>query len=414
MANFECKVYRVESVTDHPDADRLSLVKFKGFTCIANKLEDGSHRYQEDDLVVYIPEQALLPQWMMVKLGLWDEERLKGKLAGNEGNRCKAIRLRGIYSEGILYPVMMHQKFVDMDNADIIFYDMLSYADPKREYKVDTWTEVHEGDNVAELLGITKYEPPIPQHMAGECFGAGDIFFHYDIESIMKYPNVLIEGEKVRITEKIHGTQTRIQFSLHKHNENDECFEEDIYGAKLYVYIASKGLGDQGVCFKSVPNNENNVYVKIFRENFTKAMMSEILSFMYGTETSENPVTNITFYGETFGNTQDLHYGVKSNEPNKLNIFDISYGKEFVSGYVLHDWCKLLGLNQVPVLYIGPYSDEIVKSLTDGKSIYDDNQIREGCVITPMIERYNNEIGRVILKSVSEAYKLRKNGTEFN
>lgn len=411
MANFECKVYRIESVENHPDADRLSLVKFKGFTCIANKLEDGSPRYQEDDLVVYIPEQALLPQWMMVKLGLWDEERLKGKLAGNEGNRCKAIRLRGIYSEGILYPIMMYQKFVDMDNADILFKNMLSYADPKREYKVDTWTEVHEGDNVAEILGVTKYEPPIPQHMAGECFNAGDIFFHYDIESIMKHPDVLKEGEEVRITEKIHGTQTRIQFCLNKHDDKDECF---IWNDKLYIYIASKGLGDQGICFKDVPNNDNNVYVKIFRENFTNDMMNDIYNFMIDSKDCETPITDMTFYGETFGNTQDLHYGIKSNEPNKLNIFDISYGKKFVRGHDVHNWCKLLGLSQVPVLYIGPYSLSKVKELTDGKSIYDENQIREGCVITPMIERYDNEIGRVILKSVSEAYKLRKNGTEFN
>ena len=98
MANFECKVYKIDSVKEHPNADRLNLVHIKGFTCIANKLEDGSPRYKAGDLVVYIPENALLPQWMMVNLGLWDEEKLKGKLAGSDGNRCKAIRLRGIYS----------------------------------------------------------------------------------------------------------------------------------------------------------------------------------------------------------------------------------------------------------------------------------------------------------------------------
>ena len=43
------------------------------------------------------------------------------------------------------------------------------------------------------------------------------------------------------------------------------------------------------------------------------------------------------------------------------------------------------------------------------------NQIREGIVIRPLDERYEDELGRVMLKSVSEAYKLRKGETtEYN
>ena len=39
---------------------------------------------------------------------------------------------------------------------------------------------------------------------------------------------------------------------------------------------------------------------------------------------------------------------------------------------------------------------------------------REGVVIRPHDERRHDIIGRVILKSVSDAYLLRKNGTEHN
>ena len=85
-----------------------------------------------------------------------------------------------------------------------------------------------------------------------------------------------------------------------------------------------------------------------------------------------------------------------------------------IDDYTIDLACEGLNIPRVPVLYKGPYSHDIVKQLTDGKSTYDKNQIREGVVITPLIERENAEIGRVILKSVSEDYKLRKNGTEFN
>ena len=85
-----------------------------------------------------------------------------------------------------------------------------------------------------------------------------------------------------------------------------------------------------------------------------------------------------------------------------------------IDDYTIDLACKNLNISRVPVLYKGPYIHDIVKQLTDGKSTYDKNQIREGVVITPLIEREDAEIGRVILKSVSEDYKLRKNGTEFN
>ena len=52
MSNFECKVYRVDFIEEHPNADRLDIVHIKGFNCIANKLEDGSPRYKRGDLVV--------------------------------------------------------------------------------------------------------------------------------------------------------------------------------------------------------------------------------------------------------------------------------------------------------------------------------------------------------------------------
>jgi len=40
--------------------------------------------------------------------------------------------------------------------------------------------------------------------------------------------------------------------------------------------------------------------------------------------------------------------------------------------------------------------------------------MREGVVVKPLFERYDDEIGRVALKSVSEEYLLRNKGTEFN
>lgn len=74
----------------------------------------------------------------------------------------------------------------------------------------------------------------------------------------------------------------------------------------------------------------------------------------------------------------------------------------------------------VPVLYSGPIGDgTIVDDLTNpgegGKpyvSSVDRVTLREGVVVKPTIERWNYSTHRTILKNVSQAYLLRKGGTE--
>lgn len=103
MADFQVRVVKIDEVIKHPNADSLTINRIGGYECISNLKEDGTPRYKAGDLVVYIPEAALLPEWMLQKMGFWDQGR--GTLSGSRGNRVKAIRLRGIISQGILYPV---------------------------------------------------------------------------------------------------------------------------------------------------------------------------------------------------------------------------------------------------------------------------------------------------------------------
>ncbi len=107
MSKFSCPVVRVESVENHPNADRLSLVRLEGlgYLCITGKLSDGSHRYSSGDFCVYIPSASVLPTWLLKDMEFWNEETGKGTLAGSDGNRVKPLKLRGIFSEGVLFPV---------------------------------------------------------------------------------------------------------------------------------------------------------------------------------------------------------------------------------------------------------------------------------------------------------------------
>jgi hypothetical protein len=107
------------------------LVRIRGWKAVAAR---GVHA--PGDTVVYIPQDAVVPRPVLAAL------ELSGKLAGKDKNRVKAIRLRGELSQGLLMPMHVFR----------------ALAGPG---------EGVPGTCVAEALGITRWEEPIPTHLAG-------------------------------------------------------------------------------------------------------------------------------------------------------------------------------------------------------------------------------------------------------
>jgi RNA ligase (TIGR02306 family) len=372
MSNFEVLIEKISNVEHHPDADRLSIVTVRGYRCISAKLEDGSHRYKIGDRVVYIPEDAIVPD-KLLKKGFWDNKNDKGMLAGNKGNRVKAIKLRGIVSQGILYSVDMFDEFNSEDHF------CLTYEYPDMTFSV--------GDDVSELLDIKKYEPEIPESMSGKMFYAGSIFPKFDIENIKKYRE-LIEDYKddIVITEKLHGT-----------------FMVAGYTKDRGFVVSSKGLSHKGMTFDlESEDNSSNVYLKIAEKYDLKNILISLYNYYKD---------NVFIMGEVYGKgIQDLQY---SEQDKKFRAFDIFVGDSYLNYNEFKHEIVSHGLDRVPLLYEGPYSEEIVAQYTNGKSILDNVTVREGVVIKPKIEFYHQRYGRLILKSVSDDYLLRKNATEY-
>lgn len=96
MSEFKCEVVRVQ-IEPHPQADQIEIVKVGDYQSIVRK-----GQFVTGDLAVYIPEQAVVPEWLLKHMGLYDEAKQKGGLAGSLGNRVKAVRLRGVLSQGIM------------------------------------------------------------------------------------------------------------------------------------------------------------------------------------------------------------------------------------------------------------------------------------------------------------------------
>jgi len=350
LSEFAVTVHRLH-LEPHPNADRILIGSVFGQ---AYQFVVGNDRV-EAEMGAYIPEGAVLP------IHLIEEMELVGKLAGSAHNRVRAIKLRGVLSQGLWYPI---------DRRDPSFESVIV------------------GDDLTDSLGIEKYEQPIPIHMAGKIKTgpASNIWRHYDIENIKRYPDVIADGEMVVITEKLHGSF---------------CAVGIVGGERV---VTSKGYLSRGLV---IVEDDDNVYWRTVK---AEGLHEKLASLLVSTDSTE-----VLLFGEVCG-VQDLKYGLSGGK-TFFRAFDLlaENGDERGSfQFIPMDWmewdCEQENIPMVPILYGGPFSAKVLAEHTSGKSTLADH-IREGVVVQPMVPRYESPLGRVILKSVSEQYLLRKGET---
>lgn len=420
MSQFECPVVRV-SIEPHPNADAIELARVGDYLSIVKK-----GQFKDGDLAVYIPEQSVLPQWMLEQMGFWDELNGKGKLSGAAGDRVRAMKLRGILSQGLLYPAAQIKQGppggADHEFTSVrvrVFGKPYTAEEAMGKLFSAHDMELTEGESADEFLGVTKYEPAVPLHMAGRVSGGDlDATFGYDFENLKKVPALFDDGMEVAITEKIHGTLLQVAL-----------IPEAIYGGKKWaekaprlcikgdpeyaLVVTSKGQGAKGLMLDT--SDESNLYVKTAQE---LALDFKLLSLRMAVGApADKP---IFLFGEIFGDVQDLTYGMASGKTT-FRAFDAYVGTRseghFVDHHTFVTECGVANIDTVPLLYVGPYSKEVVQAHTDGKSVLKgaEQQIREGVVVKATTAPRHPRYGRRIAKSVSEAYLLRKNAnaTEF-
>lgn len=403
MSDFTCQVVRVE-IIPHPNAEFIEIAKVGDFQSIVKK-----GQFESGDLAVYIPEQAVLPEWLLRNLGFWDEAKGKGALAG-AGNRVRAIKLRGVLSQGLALSGIDWDEEVGPTTSDEL----------RLVIGEDGSNDIFEkGENVAEFLGVIKYEPALPSHMAGKCIGLDmSITHNYDFDNLKKNPSMFDDGEDVVITEKIHGTLLQI-IAVPKSKANERYY-------KGRVAITSKGLGGKGIILDHT--DETNLYAQAVVKHGLLDKMFKISEGMDALDFAGLPDQPTVLFGEVFGRTaggagvQDMTY---NDQTLDFRAFDIANGvrekAEFANEKDFAELMDLLKIYRAPVLYRGPYSKQIVLSHTDGKTTLvgprgSKPHIREGVVVKSATEARSPGCGRKIAKSVSEAYLLRKtvNATEFS
>lgn len=334
MSSFKAEVFKIKEIEPHPYADRLEIVKYLGWTIVV-----GKGNFKVGELAAYIPLYARLPESLVDSLGIKSYYHSK----------IRAVKLRGIHSQGLLIKAQ------------------------------EGWTE---GEDVTNLLGITKWEEPI-RYNAGESLPPEPSFQIYtDIENIKNFPTIFNKDEQLVLLEKIHGT-------------NGRAMKLD---GKILV-------GSHRINLKE---SESSLYWKAAR-------MLDV---------EKNLEEGDTVFFEVFGSgVQDLTYGLSDGKIG-VAVLDVIRDGKYLDYYDLVTLCDSNEWMMPPVAgYMGwgktKESLEIILQLLnrkDGKgmkSIICPTQIAEGLVIRPTIERFSHELkGRCILKAHSDAYLTRKDATE--
>ena len=395
----------------HPNADRLSIVRVYNFTVVVNTAD-----WQGVEKAAYVQPDSVMPDTSEYRFlkntsslrkerdDLWEKlqpdhesdlarEDYNEKIAALEARidantkylRITVKKLRGVISMGMLLPIPAC-KWCAMDDKPV---NRMHEIDDLETGAVICTNQVEIGDDVAEILGITHYEPPSMDELDGRRQHAGDdvapappmIYAPmYDVESIYKYADCFEPGEPVYVAEKIDGQNGRYVST---------------WGAHYKVRTMTKAETVANVHFHAGSRNEwkkeeggSNWWRAIEQNPWIKNWMMD------------NP--DLVMYGEVFGWVQALKYGAKPGELF-FRSFDVMEGMEY------WDAEKFLAdipeSHRVPSLGVMPFNFEKLQALADGSSLIKGaDHMREGIVIKPLKERKHFKLGRVMLKMVSNAY----------
>lgn len=283
-----------------------------------------------------------------------------------EGKRVKTCKLRGALSQGVLLPWNKVKEHLVTN---------VGFSQPSLE-KVGV-----EGKDFAGILKVKRWvDESLKLANGGDAETPHESFHKYtDIENVKNFGNILSIGEPVHISEKLHGTSAR--FGL----------VED----KLMI-------GSRNLQLK-VDVERKSIWHHVFEK---EKIQEKLLALK-----SAFNAKDVAIYGEIVGpKIQDLKYG--QTEPT-LFVYDIVVDHKFLLPQALAGVCQTIGLKSVPELKVGPLTEEDFK-MRLGNSVLDDSHIREGIVIKPLEPRWDQALGRVILKVISEDYLMRKGAKDVS
>jgi RNA ligase (TIGR02306 family) len=310
-------------------ADRIELAIVDSWKVVVAKgLNVG-------DAVVYCEIDSFLP--IKPEFEFLRKSCYRKMADGQEGFRLKTIRLRGQISQGLCIPI---GELPQLSNNNV-------------------------GDNVSDILGIVKYDPPIPAELSGICKGNFPSFLKKTdeerVQNLSKeYQEYLVSGINFYATEKLDGSS-----------------------ATFYLRD-----GEFGVCSRNLELKENadNSFWKVARNLDIENKLKKL-------------PYNACLQGELIGEgIQGNPYKIKGQDVRFFNLLNIDT-YELMSVDDLCNFCLDVDLLPVPNYnFILPKTIDELLLVAEGKSALADVE-REGLVI-------RSPDGKISFKVISNKFLL--------
>jgi RNA ligase (TIGR02306 family) len=324
-------IQKIKNIVPIEGAEAIEKATVLGWQLVIRKGE-----FKIGDLCVYFEIDSVLPN------------KPEFELIRAKTNRIKTIKLRGQISQGICFPLSVLPNDV----------------------------EVLEDMDVTELLGVTKFEPPIPANLTGEVKGL--------------FPSFMPKTDETRV---------QVLEELLRKHEGTLCYiAEKLDGSSTTFYLKDEEFG---VCSRNLDLlfNESNSMWKFAIENDLERKLKSLGK-------------NIALQGEIIGEgIQKNKYKQRGQSVYFFNVFDIdSYS--YLSLNEVKILLEELGLNMVPIVdenYLLESSINAIIEKSQMKSVLNKDTIAEGIVIRPLEEKMDKYImqGRISFKAINPNFLIK-------
>ena len=313
-------IQKIKEIHPIEGADSIELAIINGWKVVVAK--NVGHKV--GDYVIYCEIDSFLP--IKEEFEFLRKSSYKKMSDGTEGFRLRTIKLRGQVSQGLIIPMSI----------------LLNYK--------NFMVEFEEGSDLTEILGIVKYEPPIPAELAGKVKG--------------NFPSFIPKTDEERIQNLTK------EFEEWKKLDLDFYVTEKLDGSSATYYYKD---GVFGVCSRNLEllETEGNTFWKVARE---LDLENKMKSLGY----------NVSFQGELVGEgIQGNPYKIKGQKVFFFNVFNID-NREYSDLTEFVNTIHGLSLDTVPKIETNFKLPDTIEDLllySDDKSYHNSNFDREGVVI---------------------------------
>ncbi len=324
-------IQRIKNIEPIVGADSIEKATLLGWQLVIRKGE-----FAIGDLCVYCEIDSVMP------------DKPEFEFVKTRSNRIKTVRLRGQISQGICFPLNILPEGVN----------------------------VEEGLDVTEVIGVTKYEPPIPANLAGTVLGGFPSFMPKTDETRVQVLQEVLnehEGLSCYVTEKLDGSSATFYFN------------EGVFG------VCSRNL--------ELAFTESNSMWRFAQENKLEEKLKALNR-------------NICLQGEIIGEgIQKNKYKLGGQVVYFFNAFNIDEYRYF-SRSEFGELLESLRLKMVPVVDEAYKLENSIERLVEKskmKSALNNDTIAEGIVIRPVDEMIEKNVlqGRFSFKVINPDFLIK-------